>query len=360
MISIAMAGIADNVIETIVAFGLLCITVTALVALFRHPYWSVRLRGFFRRPFAMLFLFATILYVAVAWSDSISWKDDLGKDRTGLPLEASEPRSLLDRMFAAAINMPEYEYHERSYSSPLASHEFTDDNILLEYKHLLGTTQTGKDTLYHVLKGCRPAIVIGTLPLLIAVPLAMLFGIAGGFFGGRIDDLVVYCFTTLASIPGLLLMIALIAALGHGLPQIAIGLGVTGWIGLCRLVRGETLKLRELEYIQAATCLGVPKWRIILRHIVPNLMHIIIITAILAFTGLVLTESILSYLGIGLDHSWGAMIDHARSELSRDPPIWWNFFFASMSLFILVLSVNVIGDTLREVLDPRSATETGA
>ena len=113
------------------------------------------------------------------------------------------------------------------------------------------------------------------------------------------------------------------------------------------------MKLRELEYVQAARCLGVPGWKIILRHVVPNLMHIVLITAILAFTGLVLSESVLAYLGLGLDNSWGSIIDSARAEMGREPVIWWNLFFASIALFGLVLSVNVLGDAVRDALDPR-------
>jgi peptide/nickel transport system permease protein len=289
--------------------------------------------------------------------DAVSWKDPVQEGREGLTLQATEPRSLLDRAFAVFTGVPEYEYRERSYAAPLADTEFIDTDIQLKHRHLLGTTQTGRDTLYEVLKGCKPAVVIGTLPLLIAVPLAMLIGISAGYFGGRMDDVVVYVYTTLASIPGLLLLIALVTALGRGLPQIAFGLGVTGWIGLCRLVRAESFKLRELEYVQAAVCLAVPTWKIILRHIVPNLMHIVIITSVLAFSGLVLSESVLAYLGLGLENSWGSVIDNARSEISREPPIWWNLMSASTALFLLVLSMNVVGDALRDVLDPRVTSE---
>jgi peptide/nickel transport system permease protein len=354
---LAFAGV-NHVRETWLAAALLVLGAWGLWKVLRHPFWGVRLKGIFRRVFVLLSLAGAAFFFLVAWMDSISWKDHLGAGTSQVSLEAAEPRSLLDRLFAAAAGVPEYEYRERSYSAPWATHEFVDKEIPLKYRHLLGTSQTGYDTLYQVLKGCKPAVVIGTLPLLVAVPLALLMGISAGYFGGRVDDAVVYVYTTLASIPGLLLMIALIAALGKGLPQIAFGLGVTGWIGLCRLVRAETFKLREMEYVQAATCLGVSHTRIILKHILPNLMHIVIITAILAFTRLVLAESILSYLGIGLDHSWGAMIDNARGEISREPAIWWNLVFASSGLFLLVLCMNVVGDAVRDALDPRvSAAE---
>jgi peptide/nickel transport system permease protein len=349
--TLALAGISHTT-ETTTAMVLLVVAVLGLGRALVHPFWGVRLRGVLGKLSPVLSLIVIAGFVLTAWLDAVSWKDSAPEEGEGA-LEASQARSLLDRAFAAAVDVPEYEYRERSYSAPLAKHEFIDREIELQYRHLLGTTQTGHDTLFHVLKGCKPAVVIGTLPLMIAIPLALMIGITAGFFGGRVDDLVVYLYSTLASIPGLLLMIALITALGRGLPQIAVGLGVTGWIGLCRLVRAETFKLRELEYVQAAVCLGTPTWKIITRHILPNLMHIVIITAILAFSGLVLTEAILSYLGIGLDHSWGAMIDNARGEVSREPAIWWNLVFSSMALFGLVLAMNILGDAIRDALDPR-------
>ena len=131
-------------------------------------------------------------------------------------------------------------------------------------------------------------------------------------------------------------------------------LGVTGWVGLCRLVRGETLKLRELDYVKAARALGVSEARIVFRHVLPNLMHLVIITSVLLFSGLVLSEAVLSWLGIGIDGSWGQMIDQARDELARDPIIWWNLFAASTALFVLILSVNFVGDAVRDILDPKT------
>ena len=128
-------------------------------------------------------------------------------------------------------------------------------------------------------------------------------------------------------------------------------------MGFCRVVRGETFKLRELDYVQAARALGASELRIILRHILPNLMHLVIITFVLMFSGLVLSEAILSWLGIGIDGSWGQMIDQARDELSRDPVIWWNIMAAGGALFVLLLAVNFVGDALRDVLDPRTLRE---
>jgi peptide/nickel transport system permease protein len=145
--------------------------------------------------------------------------------------------------------------------------------------------------------------------------------------------------------------------LGKGTLQVCIALGVTGWVSLCRIARGETLKLRETDYVAAARALGVSDLRIIVRHILPNLAHLVIITFALLFTGLVLTETILSYLGIGIDGSWGQMIDQARNEIARAPIIWWNLAAATAMLFTLVLAVNTIADAMRDIADPRTRKE---
>jgi peptide/nickel transport system permease protein len=158
-------------------------------------------------------------------------------------------------------------------------------------------------------------------------------------------------------VPSLLLLIALIMVLGKGTLQVCVALGVTGWVQFCRLARGETLKLREADFVSAARALGVSDIRIIVRHILPNIAHLIIITFALSFTGMVLSETILSYLGIGLDGSWGQMIDQARNELSRTPIIWWNLAGASVALFALVLAVNMIADAMRDIADPRTRRE---
>jgi peptide/nickel transport system permease protein len=135
-----------------------------------------------------------------------------------------------------------------------------------------------------------------------------------------------------------------------------VALGVTSWVGLCRLIRGETLKHRDREYVRAARALGVGHARILLRHILPNLLPIVIIQVTLGFSGLVLAEAILSYLQLGVQPgigSWGNMIDAARLELAREPILWWNLAAASTALFVLVLAFNLFGDALRDAIDPR-------
>ncbi len=231
--------------------------------------------------------------------------------------------------------------------------------ISREY-HVLGTDKVGNDVFYRSLKGIKTALIIGGFTTILAVPFAILFGITAGYFGGRIDDVVQYIYTTLASIPSILLIVAFMLLFGRGLFNLCLIMGITSWTGLCRLLRGETLKLRELEYIQAARAFGVGRARIIVRHSVPNVMHIVLISFLLRFSGLVLAEAMLSYLQIGVEPtrgSWGNMIDIARMELAREPVVWWNLSAAFIFMVVLVLSANLFGDAVRDALDPRLRTE---
>jgi peptide/nickel transport system permease protein len=323
----------------------------------KHPFWGIRIRRSFKSLTAKFGLALAILFFGLAWMDSISWRDNVSQEENKDGLIATKPRTILDRGFSVFIGKKEYQYNEKTLSAPMAQTEFQEKSNKLKSKHLMGTTLNGQDTLYLVLKGIRPAVIIGTVPLLITLPLAIFFGILAGFHGGKLDEVVVYIYTVLSSIPTLLLLIVMIASLEKSMFNICLALGVTSWVTLCRLVRAETFKLRELEYIQAARCLGVPTHRIIMKHILPNLTHIILISSILAFTALVLSESILAYLNIGLDESWGTMIAGAKSEIGQDPVVWWNLVFSSSFLFLLVLSVNIVGDSLRDALDPRTNSE---
>jgi peptide/nickel transport system permease protein len=285
------------------------------------------------------------IYLAIGLLDSVAWKGGIPED--AIDVLPNAPLTLVDRFFLGT--------KEASYSAPFADVQFYGGQPLRRPgSHVLGTDILGRDVLYLSLKGARVALLIGGLTSLIAIPLALLFGVGAGYFGGRFDDFVFFLISTLASMPGLLLLIALIMALGRGTLSVCVALGVTSWVGFCRLSRAETLKLRELDYVSAARVLGVPEYRIVLRHILPNLAHLIVITFVLMFSGLVLSEAVLSWLGIGVDGSWGQMIDGARDELSREPIIWWNIAAAGLSLFGLILAVNSVGDAIRDVLDPRT------
>ena len=240
--------------------------------------------------------------------------------------------------------------------------------------HLFGTDKVGQDVLYLSLKSVRTALVIGTLTTLVMLPLGVLMGIAAGYLGGWIDDLIQYLYTTLNSIPGVLLIAASVLMMqvyidGNAaafptaveradfrLLSLCVILGVTSWTGLCRLMRGETLKLRELEYVQAARAFGVSRLAIIVRHILPNVMHLVIISAVMDFSGMVLTEAVLSYVGVGVDptmNSFGSMINAARLEMSRDPMVWWSLAAAFFFMLALVLAANLFADVVRDAFDPR-------
>lgn len=336
--------------SNLVVVGLLLGGILLGLAIRRNRLWLEAWRSLLRRrPIAVL---ALALFIAIGLVDSVVWIDGEAGAESGDSFAAFEARSMIDRALGGD------DFRERSYSAPFADVEFYGgDELVHPGKHLLGTDLLGRDVLYLTLKGVKVALLVGGFTSLIVIPLALLFGVTAGYFGGRIDDAVFFIMTTLASIPNLLLLIALILVLDRGTFQVCLALGVTSWVGFCRLSRGETLKLREMDYVQAARALGVSHARIILRHILPNLGHLVIITFALLFTALVISETILAYLGIGLDGSWGQMIDQARDELSRDPIVWWNFVAASAALFGLVLCVNLIGDAVRDILDPRTLRE---
>ncbi len=252
-------------------------------------------------------------------------------------------------------------------------------NLALKY-HILGTDKVGEDVFYQALKSIRTGLLIGTLTTLVMLPFAVGLGIMAGYFRGWVDDLIQYLYTTLNSIPSVLLIAAAVLMLqiymnSHAeafddltrradlrLLFLCLILGVTSWTGLCRLLRGEAFKLREMDYIQAATALGVGHGAIIVRHILPNVLHIVLITVVLDFSGLVLAEAVLSYIEIGVDpttNSWGNMINSARLEMAREPVVWWSLAAALGFMFTLVLSANLFSDVVRDAFDPRLAGREG-
>jgi peptide/nickel transport system permease protein len=341
-----MNGLDPHIWSNLVTLALLVASVFVVRLVRANRLWREAAHEIWRRRRWALVVVG--LYVLIGLADSIAWKGGVPEDAVGVLPNA--PYSLLDRAFLGM--------KEASYSAPFAEVEFYGGDALQHPgRHVLGTDILGRDVLYLSLKGARVALLIGGLTSLIAIPLALLFGVGAGYFGGRFDDFVFFLISTLASMPSLLLLIALIMVMGRSTLSVCVALAVTGWVGFCRLARAETLKLRELEYVQAARALGVSERRIILRHILPNLAHLIVITFVLMFSSLVLSEAVLSWLGIGVDGSWGQMIDGARDELSRSPIVWWNIASAGTALFGLILAVNAVGDAIRDVLDPRTARE---
>jgi peptide/nickel transport system permease protein len=240
--------------------------------------------------------------------------------------------------------------------------------------HVLGTDKVGQDVLYLSLKSIRTGLVIGTVTTLVMLPFALFLGIAAGYFRGWVDDLIQYIYTVLSSIPGVLLIAAAVLMMQVTIEKhaewfsssleradlrllfLCLILGVTSWTGLCRLLRGETLKLRELEYIQAAQAFGVSSLRILTRHILPNVMHIVLIAVVMDFSALVLAEAVLSYVGVGVDpstNSFGTLINNARLEMGREPMVWWTLAAAFSFMLVLVLAANLFADAVRDAFDPR-------
>jgi peptide/nickel transport system permease protein len=244
--------------------------------------------------------------------------------------------------------------------------------------HVLGTDRTGNDVLYMTIKSIRTAFVIGSLATIATIPLALAFGIAAGYYKGWVDDVIQYLYTVLSSVPNILLIAACVLMVQvfidkhpelfeTGLERadlkillLCLILGLTGWAGLCRLLRAETLKLRELEYVQAATAFGASPWRIMRRHILPNVMHLVLITTVIEFSSLILYEAVLSYVGVGVDpsmNSFGGLINQARVEMSRDPVVWWSFASAFVFMVGIVLSANLFADAVRDAFDPRARVQ---
>ena len=256
-------------------------------------------------------------------------------------------RTILDAVFKKAP--------EKSYSPPFAKKGILNrKEFALTSRHYIGTDNLGEDVLYNALKGVRTAFIIGIVPSLIAGIFAIILGLLAGYYGGWIDDLIQYIYQVLSSIPGILLLIAMLMVMERGLWQLCVALGVTSWVGLCRLIRGETLKVKNVEYVEAARALGANDFRLLFRHILPNVMYLVIIEITLDFSALVMSETVLTYIGVGVEPgtgSWGRMIMMADRELAN--AIWWNLTAASVFLFILVLAFNLFADTLRDALDPR-------
>ncbi|MBI5826545.1 MAG: ABC transporter permease [Deltaproteobacteria bacterium] len=378
----------------LIVYFLIAMTVYFSVGVRREGTLRTAWHELKRKRLAMVSMAILAVYLGVALLDSIRYRDAVVdgngaavRSAQGSTVYSPQALSLLDRAFAGSRLDT-----EKTYSAPFAAHLYTKESVELadgtvardypELKHpgghWLGTDKVGNDVFFAALKGVRTGVVIGAGTTIIIIPFAIFFGVIAGYYGGAVDDIVQYVYTTLSSIPGVLLIVAFMLLFGGSGYQggfisekdLAAGvfvpndrlfwlcliLGITSWTDLCRLIRGETLKLRELEYVQASRAFGVSGLRILYRHIVPNVMHLVLITFVLQFSGLVLAEAVLSYIGIGVGPemgSWGNMINTARLELSREPVVWWNLLAAFAFMFAIVLPANIFGDAVRDALDPR-------
>ena len=252
---------------------------------------------------------------------------------------------------------------------------------LMPHYHVFGTDRTGNDVLVQALKSVRTAVVIGALSTLATLPIALLLGVLAGYYKGWVDEVIQYVYTTLSSVPNVLLIAACVLMVqvffdknpeafetaversDVKMLMLCLILGLTGWAGLCRLVRAEALKLRELDYVQAATAFGVGDLAVMTRHIAPNVMHLVLITVVLSFSELILYEAVLTYIGVGVDplmSSFGSMINLARAEMARDPVVWWSFAAAFGFMVSLVLAANLFADGVRDAFDPKARPSRSA
>jgi peptide/nickel transport system permease protein len=226
-----------------------------------------------------------------------------------------------------------------SYQGPLDSYEWTPEGqVEVETgKALFGTDFLGQSTLRKTVYGAKTSITVALCASLISLMIGVPLGAIAGYFRGWVDDVIVWFYTTLGTIPYII--------------------GLTSWVGICRLIRGEIIKRKESEYVLAARALGCSNGRIIFKHLLPNVFHVIIINFSLRFVSFIHAEVILSFLGLGETDkpSWGGMIDAARTELARN--VWWEMAAATVAIFFISLALNIFGDALRDCLDPKLRTD---
>ncbi len=292
-------------------------------------YWRTASGTVLRQPRAVICLAVIVFYLAIALWVSTGWR------------------------------VPDWETEnfQQTYQSPSRAHPF-------------GTDIYGRDVLAKTIYGTRVAVTVALSASLLSGSIGLILGLLAGYFGGRMDDLITWLYSTLQSIPYIILILAfafvlqdrVFSFLGvefriRGINAVYLALGLTGWVGLCRLIRGETIKHRDREYVLAARALGSSPRRVIVRQILPNVFHLVVITFSLGFISYIHAEVILSFLGLGVKNvpSWGVMIDDAKLELFRG--VWWQLASASGAIFLISLSLHIFGDAVRDALDPRQGKE---
>jgi peptide/nickel transport system permease protein len=220
-------------------------------------------------------------------------------------------------------------------------------------RHWFGTDTVGLDVFSRVVYGARVSLKIGIAATTIALVIGLLLGAISGFFGGIIDTLIMRITDIFLAIPYIVLAVAIASVLGRSENTVIMVLGLTGWLGICRIVRSSFLSLKQLEYVEAAHALGYSKWRIMFRHILPNALQPIIVYGTIAIGSVILSEAALSFLGVGPTYptpAWGLMVADARGVLAVAPHM---LFFPGMAIFITVLAFVFVGDGLRDALDPK-------
>jgi peptide/nickel transport system permease protein len=226
--------------------------------------------------------------------------------------------------------------------------------------HWAGTDELGRDILSRLIYGSRISMLVGSCVVGVSLAIGLIIGSVAGYYGGAIDRFVnVVVMNAFLSLPGILIAIAFIAFRGPGIFNLVVALSITGWVGYARLVRGQVLAAREREFIEAARAVGAGDLRIIVRHILPNIIQPVIVQAAIGMAGAILAEATMSFLGLGVappTASWGAMLNDGRAHLFDSPHL---VLFPAAAVMLAVLSFNFIGDALRDLLDPRSRIEAG-
>lgn len=222
-------------------------------------------------------------------------------------------------------------------------------------EHWFGLDIFGRSFSSLVIKGAEIAITVGFFSSIFSTFIGLVLGSLAGYFGGKIDEAIVWLYTTFSSIPWIILLMGINFVLGSGFVTVIIALSVTSWVGICRIVRGEILRHKEREYVHAATSIGGGHARKLFKHIIPNLNHILIINFSLMFQTAIKSEVILAYLGLGVidKPSWGRLINSGKEELLRSPAVFGGVLGASLAMFFIVLAFNLLGDALRDALDPK-------
>lgn len=275
----------------------------------------------------------------------------------------------LDELFG--WNLKLFQWNEivgPSYQSPMATYEWTPEEQTQAQtgQTLFGTDFLGQSTLRKTIYGAKTSITVALFASMISMLIGVPLGAIAGYFRGWIDDVIVWLYTTIGTIPWIILIMAFAVVLRtqaffgieiKGIIAVYIALGLTSWVNICRLIRGEIIKRKESEYVLAARALGCSNSRIIFKHLLPNVFHVIIINFSLRFVSFIHAEVILSFLGLGETNkpSWGAMIDAARTELARN--VWWEMAAATLAIFFISLALNIFGDALRDCLDPKLRTD---
>lgn len=319
--------------------------------------WADAWRRLRKSRLAVFCLWIIVVFTAMSlYGFLVYWRYNVLEAKTPLllrPLAAVAAKVL--RAEAVKDLQPPYQRQRLAiqYSPPgWAAYKGEDGRERREF-FLMGTDGLGRDVFQRVVQGTRIAFQVGIVTSLIAIPIGVFLGCLAGYFGGKTDDLIVWLFSTVAAMPGLLFILAIAMVVGKGLTGVYLGIGLTMWVSLCRLIRGEVMKHKEMTYVRAARTLGLSHPRIIFGHILPNVFHLVIITFSMSFPAAVGTEVFMSFLGIGVqgEPSWGIMISEARLRLWYG--VWWEMAFTTLAILIIVLAFNLLGDALRDALDPR-------